>query len=118
MSDRRPAKIDFSSALDETPSRHRPDKITEHRAITEAGKHGFSGRLDTMKVDGRSLKRRGSQKVQMNMKVTPELRSRFLDAARAADDRKGAVVNLGDFLEMIFEHYERTFIASSSQEKS
>lgn len=117
MSDRQPAKIDFSSALDEVPSRHRPDKGTEHRAITEAGRQGFSGRLETMKLDGRSLRRRGTPKVQMNMKVTPEFRSRFLEAAREADDKKGAVVNLGDFLEIIFEHYERTVLRVATDEK-
>lgn len=108
MSDPKPATIDFTSAVDEETPRKQPDRKTEQRAIAAADKEGFSARIETMHLDGRSLRKRAVPKVQMNMKVTPELRIRFLRAARAATDDDAAVVNLGDFLETVFDHYERT----------
>lgn len=75
--DSRPsAKLDFSE-FTETPVKRTPvDKATTHQAINDAAKAGFTARSDTVKIDGRTLRRTG-RTAQMNMKVLPETKARF-----------------------------------------
>ncbi|MCE2576711.1 hypothetical protein [Komagataeibacter sp. FNDCR2] len=70
------AKLDFSDFTDVPIKRPPVDKAITHQAINEAAKAGFTARTDTVKIDGRSLRRTG-RTAQMNMKVLPETKARF-----------------------------------------
>ena len=109
MSNATPAKLDFTTAIEATP-RKKPDQVTQSRAIMESAQSGFAGRADTVKIDRRTIRPRQEPKVQINMKVSAETRTRFIRAARDAADSDAAILNIGQFFETIFNHYEATIL--------
>ena len=84
MSDeRKAARLDFSDFKPRTAPAS-VDPVTQHRAITEAKRVGFTARDEMTPIDGRTLRRKG--KVQLNMKVSPAVQREFrLMVAEFAD---------------------------------
>lgn len=106
MSDPKPAVLDFQELTQQKP-RTKPDRVTHSRAIADSQEAGFASRAETVKIDRRTTRPRQSvAKVQINVKVRPEIRSAFVDAARDAGDRDAGVLNLGSFFERVWAFYE------------
>ncbi len=71
--DRKIAKLDLSGFK---PKSAPVVTAAQDRAAVEEGKrHGFTGRAETQKIDGRTLRRKG--KTQMNMRVSPDVQNDF-----------------------------------------
>lgn len=71
--DRNIAKLDLSGFKPKTAP---VVSAAQDRAAVEEGKrHGFTGRAETQKIDGRTLRRKG--KTQMNMQVSPDVQNDF-----------------------------------------
>ena len=71
--DRKVAKLDLSVFKPKTAP---VVSATQDRAAVEEGmRHGFTRRAEPQKVDGRTLRRKG--KNQMNMRVSPDVQNDF-----------------------------------------
>lgn len=51
------------------------DPTLDNQAIEVGRQHGFTGRAELQKIDGRSLRRKGKE--QMNMRLRPETQTAF-----------------------------------------
>ena len=103
-------KLDFTSGLEQLPSRPKADDATT-RASVEAGKElGFSGRSLPErplpeKLDGRSLRSRGAN-TQLNLKITSEEKALILrEATRLIRDPESSVSNIGEFVILAIDFY-------------
>ena len=88
MADTKPAPkrgiaIDFGGAIEAVPARPRVDPALTEAAVEDAKKAGFSGRAEKVKstkIDRRTL-RKSDRTAQLNMKLRPEVRDAFQNAA-------------------------------------
>ncbi|MDE2458799.1 MAG: hypothetical protein KGL20_06140 [Rhodospirillales bacterium] len=71
--DRKVAKLDLSGFKPKTAPV--VNAVQDRLAVEEGIRHGFTGRADTQKIDGRTLRRKG--KTQMNMRVRPDVQDDF-----------------------------------------
>ena len=90
--DRKIAKLDLSgfkpkSAPVVTPAQDR-------EAVEEGTRHGFTGRAETQKIDGRTLRRKG--KTQMNMRVSPDVQNNFKLVVTEFPDADACLAHLID----------------------
>lgn len=91
---RKAAKIDFGSVVDvDTPRRPKIDKSVTSAAIADAAQAGFTGRSDKVHIDGRTLRRSG-RSAQLNIKLRPETKSRFLEQAQSFPNTEDFVCHL------------------------
>jgi hypothetical protein len=90
---RQPARIDWGGLASTPKVRPAIDPSTSHAALEDAKAAGFSGRAEQAKVDGRSLRRTG-RTAQLNIKLRPETRDAFLQAAAKFPDTEQFVAHL------------------------
>jgi len=65
--------MDLSSFVPKKPTPR--NEIHDHRAVEAAREIGFVGRPEPTKVDGRMLRRKGKE--QMNMRLLPHTQNEF-----------------------------------------
>nr|WP_295742998.1 hypothetical protein [uncultured Acidocella sp.] len=90
--DRKVAKLDLSGFKPKSAGTVSP---AQDRAAVEQGiRHGFTGRAETQKIDGRTLRRKG--KAQMNMRVSPAVQNDFKRVAMDFPDADACLAYLID----------------------
>lgn len=73
VEERKVAKLDLS---DFKPKTSVAITAAQDKAAVEEGKrHGFTSRAETQKIDGRVLRRKGKE--QMNMRISPSVQQEF-----------------------------------------
>jgi hypothetical protein len=93
MADSKPVRLDLSGFKPKSASEVAAPPPEIERAAEEEGRRlGFVSRAEPVKIDGRTLRRKN--KVQMNMRVTQEIREEFLLAAQAFEDANDFLTHL------------------------
>ncbi len=91
---RTPVKIDFSELTDNNRAQQpRIDSITARAAIEDAKAAGFTTRAPQTHVDGRTLRKTG-RSAQLNIKVRPETKLAFFEAAAEFPSTQDFLVHL------------------------
>lgn len=95
----RKLNLDFS----DIPETRRPeDRHTEDFQSRQIGQaEGFTSRQ-------RTQRRRAQPRVQVNIKMAPNVHSRLMNAFNKTAGENPAVRNLGDFAAHLLEHWEKT----------
>ncbi len=86
-------KIDFGAAIEAVSPRSKVERGTMNAAIEDAKKSGFAGRSDGIKIDRRTL-RKSARTAQLNMKLRPEIRDEFHQAALEFDTVEAFIQHL------------------------
>ena len=90
--ERKVARLDLAGFKPKTTP---PVHPTQDRAAIIAGRqHGFSGRAEAEKIDGRTLRRKG--KSQMNMRVSLGVQNDFKQLASEFPDADACLAHLLD----------------------
>lgn len=96
---RKSAKIDFGEFSEiSTNDRFKIDKSTTKAGIIDAAEAGFTGRSDKIKIDGRTLRKSG-RSAQLNIKLKPETKNRFLRLSQNYTNTEEFVCHLLDIVE-------------------
>ena len=121
MSEGRPAvKLDFTTGLEQLPSRPKMDEAATQASVEAGRELGFSGRQSVVptpapvplpvvaapqRLDGRRLRSRGAN-IQMNLKVTAEEKEMILaEAMELMQDPRSPVGSIGEFVVHAVETY-------------
>jgi hypothetical protein len=81
------------------------DASTTHASVAAGRALGFTGGVETGKLDGRRLRSRGAN-TQLNLKVTAQEKEAILrDAAQLIQDPLSSVSNLGEFVVHAVDFY-------------
>ena len=88
--ERKVARLDLGAFKPKTGQPFDPAR--DQAAITAGKQHGFSGRAESEKVDGRTLRRKG--KTQMNMRVSLGVQNAFKQVVSEFPDTDSCLAHL------------------------
>ncbi|MGL4967653.1 MAG: hypothetical protein ACRC67_40930 [Inquilinus sp.] len=93
MAENKPVRLDLSGFKPKSAAEIAAPPPEMERAAAEEGRRlGFVSRAEPVKIDGRTLRRKN--KVQMNMRVSQEVREEFLLSAQAFEDANDFLAHL------------------------
>ncbi len=86
----KPVRLELGSFKPKAAAPVTPEQ--ERQGIAQARQQGFTSRGDAEKIDGRKLRRKG--KIQMNMRVSEQVRSAFLQISMEFADADACMARL------------------------